>query len=292
MISRDILQEKFKIFIFLTLFILLTEVVGGIISNSLALLSDAAHVFIDLLALLLVYFSIWLARKRPTKKFTFGFYRSEILAAIINGAALIFIVFSIFYYAYLRFLSPQPIKGPEMLIVAIIGFVANFYIIIKMHGFAKENLSIRGAYLHVLADTLSSIGVVVAAILIVITGHYIFDSIISVMIGLFVLVQALRLIKDSTYILLETTPKTLNLEKISQDIQKIKGIKNIHDLHIWSISSDVYALSCHIVISAENLKLINKITSDVSEMIKSKYNITHTVIQSECEGCADINHFH
>lgn len=292
MIARDVLQKKFQIFIWLTVFILFLEIAGGVISNSLALLSDAGHVLIDLLALVLAYFSIWLSRKAPTKKFTFGFYRTEILAAIINGVVLIFVVLYIFYQSYLRFLSPQAVKGPEMLIVALIGFLANLYIVVKMHGYEKESLNVRGAYIHVLGDTLSSIGVVAAGILITITGNYIFDLIVSVMIGLFILANSLKLIGESAYVLLETVPEKFDLEKISGDIQKIEKVKEVHDLHIWSISSDVYALSAHIVIGTESVKFINRIISEINEMIKSKYNITHTAIQTECEGCVEENHIH
>ena len=287
MMPRDILQKKFIIFILLSLFILLIELVGGIFTNSLALLSDAGHVLIDLLALLLAYFSIRLSQKVATKKFTFGFYRAEILVAIINGSILIFVTLYIFYESYIRFLSPQPIKGPEMLAIAIVGLLANLYVVIKMQGYEKENLNVRGAYLHVLSDTLSSVGVVIAGMLIVVTGNYIFDPIISAIIGLFILVGSLQLIRESTHILMEATPRNIDLEKLSKDIQKIKGVKEIHDLHVWSISSDVFALSSHVLIDAKNIKSMNKIVSNINEMVKSKYNITHTVMQSECETCVD-----
>lgn len=292
MIPRDILQKKFRIFIFLSSFILLIEVAGGIFTNSLALLSDAGHVLIDLLALLLAYFSIRLSQKRATKKFTFGYYRGEIFSAIINGIVLIFVTLYIFYESYIRFLSPQPIKGPEMLIIAIIGLIANLYVVIKMQGYEKESLNVRGAYLHVLSDVLSSVGVVIAGILIIVTGNYIFDSIISAMIGLFILVNSLRLIKESTYILMEAIPKHIDLENLANDIQKINGVKEIHDLHVWSLSSDVYALSSHVSIDAKNIRSMNKIVSNINEMVKSKYNITHTAIQSECETCVDGDNKH
>ena len=292
MIPRDILQNKFRMFIFLTLFILLMEIGGGIFTNSLALLSDAAHNFIDLIALMLTYFSIRLSQKKSAKKFSFGYYRAEILAALINGAMLIFVTFYIFYQSYIRFMSPQPIKGPEMLVIAVAGLLANFYVVIKMKGYAKQNLNVRGAYLHVLSDTLSSIGVVIAGVLIVITGNYIFDPIISAMIGLFILVGCAQLIKESVHILMESTPKSIDLDKLSKDIQKIKYVKEIHDLHVWSISSDIYSLSSHVLIDAKNTKSMNKIVSNIKDMVKSKYNITHTVIQSECENCVDGKNAH
>lgn len=290
--KRDILQKNFRIFIFLSGFILLLEVVGGIFTNSLALLSDAGHVLIDLLALMMAYFAMQLARKKSTEKFTFGYYRAEILTAITNGFVLLFVTLYIFYESYVRFSSPKLIKGPEMLIISIIGLLGNLYVVIKMQSYEKENLNVRAAYLHVLTDLLSSVGVVIVGILIIITGNYIFDIIISVIIGLFILVSSLRLLTKSIYILMEATPESIDLEKLMNDIKKIEGVMDVHDLHIWSITSDVYALSSHVLIDAKNVKAMNKIISRMNKMLKSKYNITHTVIQSECKSCVDEKNKH
>lgn len=287
MVSRDILQHKFKIFISLSLFALLIEIAGGIFTNSLALLSDAGHVLIDLLALLLAYFSIQFSKRIATKHFTFGYYRAEILAAVINGAALIFVTLYIFYQSYLRFLAPQPIKGPEMLVISIIGFLANLYVVVKIRDYEKGNLNVRGAYLHVLSDTLSSIGVIIAGTLIIVTGNYIFDPIISAVIGLFILASSLQLMKESAHILMEGTPAAIDLKKLSEDIQKINGVKEIHDLHVWSLSSDICTLSAHILINAKDIKSMNRIISSINKMVKAKYSIAHTVIQSECENCVE-----
>jgi cobalt-zinc-cadmium efflux system protein len=292
MIQRDVLQKKFRIFIILSFFILLLEVGGGIFTNSLALLSDAGHVVIDLLALLLAYFAIRLSKKRSTDKYSFGYYRAEVLSAIINGFVLIFVTVYIFYQSYVRFLTPRAIKGPEMLAISIIGLLANLYVVMKMQSYGRENLNVRGAYLHVLSDTLSSVGVVVAGGLIIVTGNPIFDPILSTMIGLFILSSSFRLIKESTQILMEATPAKLELEKIAEDMQKINGVREVHDLHVWSIASDVYALSSHILINAENAQSMNAIIAEINEMLKSRHHITHTVIQSECESCAEGGNIH
>jgi cobalt-zinc-cadmium efflux system protein len=292
MIEREVLQKKFRVFILLSLFVLAMEAAGGIFTNSLALLSDAGHVLVDLLALLLAYFALRLSKRGPTKKFTFGYYRAEILTAIVNGFVLIFITIFIFYQSYVRFLSPQPINGPEMLAISAVGLMANLYVVIKMQGYGKENLNVRGAYLHVLTDTLSSIGVVVAGVLIIATGNYIFDPLISVMIGFMILVSCLRLIRESANILMEAVPEGMDIKRLSEDIQKISGVREVHDLHVWSISSDVYALSSHILIDAENVKAMNRIISRINEMLRIKHNITHTVIQSECEKCVEWKNKH
>jgi len=287
MISREILQKKFRVFILLSSFVLLMEIVGGVFTNSLALLSDAGHVLIDLLALLLAYFALRLSRKASTGKFTFGYYRAEILSAVVNGLVLIFITMFIFYQAYLRFLSPEPVKGPEMLLISIAGLLANLYVVIKMQDYERGNLNMRGAYLHVLTDTLSSVGVVVAGVLIFLTGNYIFDPLISVIIGIFILFSSLRLIRESANILMEAVPAGVDLNKLTKDMAKINGVKEVHDLHVWCISSDVYALSSHILIDTKDAKSMNKIISQINEMLESKYKITHTTIQSECECCVD-----
>lgn len=160
MMQRDAIQKKFRVFIWLSLFVLLMEVAGGVITNSLALFSDAGHVLIDLLALLLAYFALRLARRGTTQQFTYGYYRAEILAAMANAIVLFLLTILIFYESYLRFRSPQPINGPEMFVIAVVGLAANLYVVIKMHGDERENLNVRGAYLHVLSDTISSVGVV------------------------------------------------------------------------------------------------------------------------------------
>ena len=285
MISRDGLQQKFRSFILLSFFVLVIEIFGGILSNSLSLLSDSGHVLIDLLALLLTYFSIKLSRRKSTKKFTYGFYRAEIFAAIINGMILVFATLFIFYQSYLRFLSPKTINGTQMIFVAAVGLAANIYVAIKMKDYAKEHLNVKSAYLHVLSDTLSSVGVVIAGILIIVTGNYVFDPIMSAIIGVFILVSSLKLIFDSLHILMEGTPRHVDIEKLARDIKSVRGVKEVHDIHVWSISSDVYALSSHILINARDIKSMNKIVARVNEMLKQKYKITHTAIQSECENC-------
>ena len=287
MMQRDVLQKKFRIFIFLSSFVLVLEVAGGIYANSLALISDAGHVLIDLLALLLAYFAMRLSKRASTKEFTYGFYRAEILAAIANGIILIFLTVFIFYQSYLRFQHPQVINGPEMFIIAVIGLVANFYVILRMQGDERQNLNVRGAYLHVLSDTVSSIGVVVAGALIIVTGNYLFDPIMSALIGVFIFIGCIRLIRESTRILMEAVPPQIDLLQVSKDIRKTSSVKEVHDLHIWSIGSDVYALSAHVLIDTKDANSINKIITEINDMLKASYNITHTVIQTECEQCVN-----
>jgi cobalt-zinc-cadmium efflux system protein len=286
MIHRDVIQKKFRVFIWLSLFVLILEVAGGIITNSLALFSDAGHVLIDLLALLLAYFALRLARRGTTEQFTYGYYRAEILAAMANAIILFFLTLYIFYASYQRLLSPSPIKGPEMFVIAVIGLAANLYVVLKMHGDEKENLNVRGAYLHVLSDTISSIGVVIGGLLIIITGNYLIDPLVSAAIGVFILVNCLGLVRESVRILMEAVPKGMDLQQVSEDILQVPRVKEIHDLHIWSIASDVCALSAHVLIETEDMNSLNSIIAEINDMLKRKYGITHSVIQGECERCA------
>lgn len=294
MISRNILQKQFKVFIILSLSILFLEIFGGILTNSLALLSDAGHVFVDIFALSLTYFSLWIARRKANERFSFGYYRAEILAAAINSFVLVLITIFIFYNAYHRFIHPQPVNGLKMFPFAIIGFFGNLYVVLKMARYENENLNIKAAYLHTLSDMFASIGVIIVSVLIMLTKNYIFDPIVSSLIGFIILFGAIKLIKDSTMVLMETMPANIKLDELSRDISNIPGVQEVHDIHIWSISSDIYALSSHVMIDALDIKSVNEIISRINNMLEKKYNITHTVIQSECEKCVDItkNPFH
>ena len=204
-LPREVLLKNFRLFIVLSAFVLVIEIVGSIATNSLALLSDAGHIVVDLAAFIISYISLHLATRRATERFSFGYYRAEILAAVVNGVALILITLYILYEAYARFVHPESVQGNEMLIFAVVGFAANLYVVLRMHGY-ERNLTVRSAYLHVISDTITSVGVVIASILIIFTGNYIFDLVISVIISAFILYGSIRLIRESALILMEATP--------------------------------------------------------------------------------------
>ncbi|MDO8339419.1 MAG: cation diffusion facilitator family transporter [Candidatus Burarchaeum sp.] len=286
MVSGEMLRKEFRIFIYLSGFVLLLELLGGYFTNSLALMSDAGHVATDLLALLLAYVSMQFAGKAPDRKFTFGYGRAEIFAAAVNGIFLVGITAYIFYQAYDRLVLPQAVRGPEMLLVAVIGLIGNLYVAVRMHDYGKENLNVRGAYLHVLSDTLSSVGVILAGGLIILTGNYIFDPIISFIIGVLILIGSLQLLREAAHIFMESVPSKIDLGEVEREMRKISGVAEVHDLHVWSLTSDKHALSAHILIDAENLRAMNRIVEKTTAMLESKYGITHTAIQSECERCA------
>lgn len=276
-------SRKLKVAIALTSIILFAEIIGGIISNSLALLTDAAHVFMDVLALGLSLSALTIACRPLDEKATFGYHRAEIFAALINSILLIIVVIFILREAYERLLSPPEIRTFQMLGVASIGLVVNLYVTLSLRG--HRDLNIRGAYLHVLGDTLSSFAVIAGGVLIILTGYYIVDPILSVIISCVIVYNSLMLLKESVDILMERTPKHINLEKLKKEILEIKGIHGLHDLHVWSICSNVHALNAHLVVDSISVKDTEKITFEINRRLTQDYRISHTTLQFECNEC-------
>jgi len=286
--NNNIRPEPKVLFIplFLTALMTLVEFVGGLLSGSLALIGDAGHMLTDTLALGLSYFALRLSKRPADAKRTYGFHRTEILVALLNGLILIIISAYIFYEAYTRFLSPTQIKAPLMLAVASIGLLVNIVAIFILKGSSKINLNIRGAFLHVLGDALSSIGVLVAGIIIFFTGFYLVDPIVAILIGGIILRGAIGLVTESGHILLEAVPKHLKVEEISEELKNIEGVKDIHDLHLWTITSGIYALSGHLVIKDQMVSRSEEILKEANALLKDKFGITHTTLQLECLECS------
>lgn len=272
--------------LFLTALMTLVEFLGGILSGSLALIGDAGHMLTDTLALALSYFALKISQRPPDDKRTYGFHRTEILVALLNGLVLILISVYIFYEAYRRFITPTEIKAPLMLVVAVIGLGVNLMAIFLLKGSSKVNLNIRGAFLHVLGDALSSIGVIVAGIIIFLTKFYLVDPIVAILIGGIILRGAIGLVMESSNILLEAVPKHLKVEEISREIEKIEGVKDIHDLHLWTITSGIYALSGHLVIKDQMVSKSEQILKEANTLLKEKFGISHTTLQLECLECS------
>jgi len=265
--------------------ILLAEVVGGILTNSLALLADAGHMLVDVASLVMSFLAIDFALRPPSKEHTFGFHRLEILAALANGVALILICLYIFYEAYQRILKPSPVQGPGMLAIAVIGLVANVAAILVLQ--RGESLNVRSAFLHVLGDTLSSVGIIVGGLVMLFTGWYIIDPIISVIIALLILGGAYRVTVEAVNILLEATPKGIDLRQVVEAVQKVDGVRDIHDVHIWSITSGLHALSAHLLIDDQLTSCSVDIVERVRSLLKHDFDIAHTTLQCECESCAN-----
>ena len=269
----------------ITLIMMVVEIIGGILSNSLALLSDAGHMLTDNLALLLSFFAMTFASMPATERRTFGFYRLEILAALINGIVLVLVSLYIVYQAYLRIIHPQPVAGTLMLVVALIGLVANVIGAFVLMKHSHASLNIRGAYLHILGDALSSVGVVIGGGIILYTGWYLIDPLLSILISLVIVYGAWALVKESVSILLESVPSHINIETISAEIQKIEGVREAYHIHVWTITSGVYAMSGHVLIEDQPVSSSRDVLDRIRAMLADKFEIEHSTIQLECDKC-------
>ena len=264
---------------------MLVEIIGGLLSNSLALLGDAGHMLVDALAMGLSLFAFNLARRPSTLTRTFGYHRIEIMAALANGSILVLVSAVIFFEAVQRFRQPPEVKTPLMLVVAVIGLLANIAGILLLRRGSHASLNIRGAFWHVLGDTISSVGVIVAGIIIAVTGWRVADPIVAIVIGVIILWGALQLVRESVDILMESVPKDISVEKVVADIKNVPGVREIHDIHIWTITSGIVALSAHLMIEDQMVSLSTDVRDSVNHMLADRYNITHTTLQLECARC-------
>lgn len=291
MMKKKIMEEsRLKIFVLLTLFILFLEIFGGVFTNSLALLSDASHVLMDLLALVLAYLAIHFARKPPTAKATYGYHRFEVIASLVNSLTLIAVSAWIFYEAYTRALNPLHIKGPEMLAIATIGLAANGYVALKLRKY-KSDLNIRAAYLHVITDALSSLGVIIAAVWISLTGNYLIDPVVSFIIAGVVAASSAKLLYECFLILMQHVPRYIDMGKLTKSIRDIKGVKDVHDVHVWTLCPHIHMLTAHVQIKSRATQ--DRILSAINRDVEKKYCIDHTTIQFELKHCGNRdNHNH
>ena len=263
--------------------IMLLEFVGGLVTNSLALLSDSGHMLSDVAALALSLMALWFARKPPSSNKTYGFYRAEILAALLNGLALFVIAGLIIWEAAERFVSPPKVAGGPMLTIAAIGLAANLLSAwsLMRFGDVKENVNVRSAYLHVLGDAIGSVGAIAAGLLMMAFSWYIADPIISVLVALLILKSAWGVVKQTMHILMEGTPATVDAEQIRRALQQIEGVRDVHDLHVWTITSGLDALSCHLLIDDPSES--QRVLQQAVHLIERRFNILHTTIQVETD---------
>jgi cobalt-zinc-cadmium efflux system protein len=270
--------------------IALAEAVGGYFTNSLALMSDAGHMLTDLSALALSLLALWFAGKPANLKKTYGYYRLEILSALANGVLLLGITVVIGLEAAHRFQAPAPIKLGPMVLIALTGLLANLGALAFLH--RGESMTVRGAFLHVLGDALSSLGVIVGAVLMYATGWLVIDPLISVAISLIIVFGAFRLVRDALDVLLEAVPSHVDLDAVRQLMAKTPGVSAIHDLHVWTISSGIYALSAHLVVADPMVCNNDAILSAVKHELLDRFGIDHTTIQIESETYAHVGEVH
>lgn len=265
--------------------VMIAEVIGGILSNSLSLLGDAGHMLVDSLALGLSLFAINMARRPATATRTYGYHRVEIMAALSNGVTLTLVSAYIFYEAYQRLSNPPVVQPVLMLVVAIVGLCANVAGLWLLKGVRHGSLNIRAAFLHILGDALSSVGVIIAAVVIKLTGWDAIDSLIAIFIGCIILWGAVRLVRESSDILLEAVPAHIQIEKVIEMMKNIPGVEEAHDIHVWTITSGLYALSAHLVIEDQAVSSSTEIVRTVSNELAEHFDIRHTTLQLECESC-------
>ncbi|GAP22056.1 cation diffusion facilitator family transporter [Leptolinea tardivitalis] len=295
------LEGRYLYSILITSVVLIAEVAGGIWTGSLALLSDSAHVFTDILALVISYAAFRLARKPSDDNHTYGYHRVEVFAALFNGISLAVICIGIWWEAIQRFLTPNKIMGIPMLIIAVIGLVANVLVALVLktdhhddhdhdHGaHGKEDLNLHSAYLHVIGDALSSIGVILAGFAIWLTGAVWIDPLISILIGIMIAVSSYRVLRRAVHILLEGTPEEISIPEIASAISKIDGVADVHDLHIWNICSGHISLSTHVSLTPECCDKQSGILEQIRTLLLDQFSVEHVTIQIESENCGQGN---
>jgi cobalt-zinc-cadmium efflux system protein len=278
---------KLQLAIALTGVTLVAEVIGGLWTHSLALLSDAAHVFLDLFALALSLTAIKLASLPASNRHTFGYHRSEVFASFINGLTVFFMALGILYEAWVRLQAPREIHSLGMLAIAVIGLIMNLLAAGALHGHAHDDLNMKSAFLHVVGDAAASVGVIIGGIVMYYTGWYQLDALISVAIGLLILTGAGRLLRDSTHILMEGVPRGLELAEVAAAIRAIEGVQDVHHLNIWTVCSHILSLSVHVDIDPGSQESRVTILHAIEHLLAERFNITHTTIQMECATCVN-----
>jgi cobalt-zinc-cadmium efflux system protein len=263
----------------ITLVVFVLEVVGGLASNSLALIADAGHVFTDVVGVGLALAAIWIASRPPSDERTYGFYRAEILGAVINAVLLFGVAAYILYEAWRRLMQPPDVAGGLMLGVAVIGGAANGLSLWLLQTAQGESLNMRGAYLEVLGDLLGSVAVVVAAIVIVFTGQTIADPVASVVIGLLIVPRTLGLLREALDVLLEATPKGMRLAEVRDHLLRADGVQDVHDLHAWTITSGMKVASAHVVIRDDANPA--SVLQELNECLSTDFDVEHSTIQLE-----------
>lgn len=288
-INRQTNRKRLAVAIGTTFVIFLAEVIGGWLTNSLALLSDGGHMLSDLLSLGMAFGAVTLAQRPPNQRRTFGYYRFEILAALANGALLFGVAIYILVEAAGRFGQPEPVDSLPMMIVAVVGLLGNgvAMLALRHHG---DSLNTRGAFLHVVSDTLSSVGVIAGGALMALTGWLVIDALISVGIAVVILMGAYRLTREAVSILLESTPKAIPLEDVKMAMQMVSGVQSVHDMHLWAITSGMYALSAHVMVMSHNCGGNDGVLGSLNAQLREKFGIAHATLQIECPACCPTDH--
>ena len=275
---------KLLISIFLNIVITASQIVGGLISGSLALLSDALHNFSDVLSLIVSYVAVKLSKNKATYARTFGYKRAEILAAFINATSLIIVALFLVVEAYKRFLQPEEIKANLVIWFALLGIVANGFSVLLLKKDASNNMNMRSAYIHLFTDMLASVAVLIGGLLMRYFGLFWIDPLLTLIIALYLVYMGYDLIGASTRVLMLFTPKDINLKALQADVSLVPCVKNIHHLHVWQLNEAEVHLEAHIELNTNlSLKEFDKVLTEIEEMLCEKYRINHVTLQPEFE---------
>ena len=281
--SHSHARDALKPALLVTATFLVAEFIGALLTNSLTLLADSFHMLTDVAALSLSLAAAWFSTRRATPQKTFGFYRVEILAALLNGVFLVLIALYIFYEAYHRLLNPPAVRAGWMLVVALGGLAANLFSAYKLFGHHTHSLNVRGAFFHVMSDAIGSAGAIIASLAMLFGGWAIADPIVGVVVGVLILSSSWVLIRDAVDILLEGTPSQVNIVSLRNDLESIEGVQSVHDLHVWTLTSGVIAMSCHAVVSGPRVSR-NVVLNGIRVLARERFHIDHTTVQVEEEG--------
>jgi len=283
--------RKLQTALFLTALILVAEVVTGFLANSLALLSDAGHVLMDLFALGLSWVAVHQSSRAASGRMTYGYHRIGILVAVINAVAVVVVALLIFVEAARRLQETPEVRGNILLAMALVGGLVNLVVAWVLHEESRGSLNVRSAFLHVLGDLLGSLGVLVAAVAIVVAGWLWMDAAVSVLIGVIILVGAVRILREAIHIFLEASPAHIDMDELVAEIVALPGVEGIHDLHVWSITPSIHALSCHLLVENQTISQGCLLLERVNELLADRFAIGHSTIQMETDVC-DPNALH
>lgn len=264
----------------LNLCITIIQIIGGVVSNSLSLLSDAFHNLGDTTALLIAYLAGKISKRKPDYRKTFGYKRVEILAALFNGTVLIAICLFLLYQAYQRLVTPEPVLSSVMLIVAVFGLIANLVSMLLLHKHKKENLNVKAAYLHLLGDTLSSVAVVAGGVLMWFFQIYWIDPVISALISIYIIYHTYSIVKETVDILMQATPANINIKEIKMTLEKIEEIYNVHHIHVWRLNDSQIHFEAHINLSENiSVKAMMPVKNRIEQLLKEQFQVSHTTLQ-------------
>lgn len=273
--------------ILLNLVITSVEIIGGLISGSLALISDALHNFSDSISIVISYIALKLKHRKNSPRHTFGLKRAEILAAVINSAVLIVISFYLFYEAAKRFAEPAAIEPGIMSIVALVGLIANLLAVILLKKDSRSSMNIRSSYLHLLSDTISSVAVLGGGIAIMLWDIYLIDPILTILIGIYILKESYSILLEAIHVLMEGAPDNISIEEIQQEVEKFSEVENIHHIHMWMVGENDIHLEAHVNVQDMKISESDRLRKKIIERLHNKFDIHHITLQFECNQCPE-----